>query len=388
MDKAAVGSFVYSFFYLMAAGFISTILPVHATELGANVAEIGPFWTVAAISSLAMTLFWGSVSDRSGKRMSHVLMGTAVLSVISILYSFAGNVYHIGAIMVLGQMLGSSQAFPIFMTFVSETSSAEMRGRSMGIFWTGGSIGWGLAESLAGAITEHWGTRAIFYLCSILFIFCLTAVRKLLWRFPLKEKAQSERGATVGEAMKSLGRFSLPFAIFWLATMCFYISDIVKMSYSLLFFEQELHLGRALATLVLSLGTWATIPSLPILGALSDRIGRKPLLLLGLFGAFLFNVLMFLSQNHFHVGLALLLYAVIWGYAVAGGAFVGDLVDEQDRAKAMSLYNSSSSMASIVAPTVMSLAILKTDFRTAFLIIAAVAVIGLLMVLFGIREPD
>jgi MFS family permease len=67
---------------------------------------------------------------------------------------------------------------------------------------------------------------------------------------------------------------------------------------------------------------------------------------------------------------------------------VGDVVKKEMRAKAMSLYNSTASVASIISPITMSLAISKTGFRTAFVIIDIAAIAGFLLVLFGIRTHE
>jgi len=386
MDEVTVGSFLYNCFYMAAMGFTPSILPIYATELGADVTTIGPIWTLAFLSGFAMGLFWGSISDRSGKRMPHIVVGTATLSLICVLYTFTGNICHMSVVMILGEMLGASQAFPIFMAFVSETTGVYKRGRSMGVFWMGGSVGWGLSVSVAGSIAEHYGIKTLFCVSSVLLIFGLIVVKKFLWKSSVN-KFPPEKQVSFRDTMKDFGRLGSAFMIFWSATICFYIVDVVKISYVLLFFEEELLLNRALATSVLSLGTWAEIPLLPLLGTLSDKLGRKPLLLAGLFTSFLFNILMSLSQNYLHAGLTMLLYGIIWGaFTSAGSAFVGDLVGEQRRAKAMSLYNSAFSIASIIAPTMMSFAILETNFRTAFITIAIISIVGLLLILLGVRE--
>ena len=369
---------------MAAMGFVVSILPIYAIDLGADVATIGPIWTLAFLSSFIMSLFWGSFSDKSGKRMPHIVTGTFMLSIVCILYSFAENIYHIGAIMVLGEMLGSSQAFPIFMTLISELSELKERGRSMGIFWMGGSVGWALSVSIAGFIAEEFGIRRGFYLSSALYIISLIVAKKFLNEDPKKNSTIDKR-TSLREAIREFRSFGSAFMIFLLATICFFIADSVKVSYVLIFFEKELSLNRTLAALILSLGTWAEIPLLPLLGILSDRIGRKPLLLLGLFTFFIFNISMSLSQNYVHAILTMLLFGVIWGaFTSASSALVGDMVEEQNRGKAMSLYNSAASIANIVAPTVMSLAITKTNFRTAFVVIAMIVLVGFLLVLFGI----
>ncbi|MEM1582624.1 MAG: MFS transporter [Candidatus Bathyarchaeia archaeon] len=384
MEKVVFGLFVFNCCYMAAAGFVLPILPLYVLEFGVDVVAIGPIWTAMSLTSFIMAPLWGSVSDKYGRRLFHVIAGTLILSFICILYALATNLQQIVILMILWAALGSSQAFPIFMTIVSELSGTEELGRVMGFFWMGGSVGWALSVSLSGQIIESLGIRKCFVVPALLYL--LSAVISKIMIDKRSEKA-SGRNVDFIEAIKDFKWCSLTFIVFWLATICFFISDSVKISYVLVFFERELGLDHALATLLLALTTWVEIPILPLFGSLSDKFGRKPLILLGLFSASLFNASVSMLQNSTQAALIVPLSGISWAaFASAGSAFVGDIVEEKNRAKAMSLYNSSGSIANVIAPSLMSIAILKTSFRTAFQFIALILFAGFLLILAGLRR--
>jgi SET family sugar efflux transporter-like MFS transporter len=384
MNKIIFGLFLFNCCYMAAMGFTASILPLYALEFGAEVTTIGPIWTASSLVNFAMAMIWGSISDKRGKRMFHVIVGASILSLICLLYASATSLRHIVILMIFEAALGSSQALPAFMTIASELSKMDERGKTMGFFWMGGSVGWAISVSLAGLIAETYGIRRGFYFSTFLYLLSVAVAKIMVNKYADKTL---RRDVKFKDALRGFKQFSLTFIIFWLATICFYISDIVKISYVLIFFEQELGLNRESAAFILSLGTWAEIPVLPLLGSWSDKIGRKPLILIGLFAAFAFNVSISISQNALQAICTMLLLGISWGaFTSASSALIGDIVDEGSRAKAMALYGSSSSIASIIAPSLMSLAILKTNFRAAFNIIAIIVMIGFLLISIGLRK--
>jgi len=386
MKKVIFGLFVFNCCYMAAAGFVLPILPLYVLEFGVDIVAIGPLWTAMSLISFVMAPLWGSISDKYGKRLFHIIAGTLISSLICVLYALATNLQQMIVLMILWAALGSSQAFPIFMTIVSELSGIEERGRVMGFFWMGGSVGWALSVSLSGQIIENLGIQKYFFVPALLYLLSAFVSKIIIDKRPEKV---SRRDVDFIEAIKDFKWCSLTFIVFWLATICFFISDSVKISYVLVFFERELGLDHALATLLLALTTWVEIPILPFFGSLSDKFGRKPLILLGLLSASLFNASISILQNSTQAVLIVPLSGISWAaFASAGSAFIGDLVEEKNRAKAMSLYNSSGSIANVIAPSLMSIVILKTSFRAAFQFIALILFAGFLLILIGLRRRE
>ncbi|MEM3716117.1 MAG: MFS transporter [Candidatus Bathyarchaeia archaeon] len=386
MKKVIFGLFVFNCCYMAAAGFVLPILPLYVLEFGVDIVAIGPLWTAMSLISFVMAPLWGSISDKYGKRLFHVIAGTLISSLICVLYALATNLQQMIVLMILWAALGSSQAFPIFMTIVSELSGIEERGRVMGFFWMGGSVGWALSVSLSGQIIENLGIQKYFFVPTLLYLLSAFISKIIIDKRPEKV---SRRDVDFIEAIKDFKWCSLTFIVFWLAAICFFISDSVKISYVLVFFERELGLDHALATLLLALTTWVEIPILPFFGSLSDKFGRKPLILLGLLSASLFNASISILQNSTQAVLIVPLSGISWAaFASAGSAFIGDLVEEKNRAKAMSLYNSSGSIANVIAPSLMSIVILKTSFRAAFQFIALILFAGFLLILIGLRRRE
>jgi DHA1 family tetracycline resistance protein-like MFS transporter len=123
----------------------------------------------------------------------------------------------------------------------------------------------------------------------------------------------------------------------------------------------------------------------PVLGLLSDRIGRRPVLVLSLAGA---------ATDYLIMAFAPTLWVLVVGRIIAGitsanmsvaGAYIADISDEKDRARRFSWMSAAFGVGFIIGPVLGGL--LSTYFlRAPFLVTAGLNALNLVLALAVLKE--
>lgn len=90
--------------------------------------------------------------------------------------------------------------------------------------------------------------------------------------------------------------------------------------------------------------------SMPILGRLSDRYGRRPLLLFSLWGTFISFVLMGYSKSLVWLLIARVVDGISGGNLSIAQAYIADITDKRDRAQGMGIIGAAISLGFILGP--------------------------------------
>ena len=124
----------------------------------------------------------------------------------------------------------------------------------------------------------------------------------------------------------------------------------------------------------------------PIWGSISDRVGRKPILMVGLLGYALSSLLMGLSTTlSMLFGSRALSGVLSSATLVTAWAYVGDSTSEEDRGGGMGWLGAAMGLGAILGPGLGGL-LGATSLSTPFFIAAAMSLLALLLIAFLLPE--
>ncbi|RAP38816.1 hypothetical protein DID80_01795 [Candidatus Marinamargulisbacteria bacterium SCGC AAA071-K20] len=128
--------------------------------------------------------------------------------------------------------------------------------------------------------------------------------------------------------------------------------------------------------------------SAPLLGYFSDKIGRKPVLLLSKFGTVLSYMLLAVSQSYTLFLMARLLDGFTGGNISVVRAYVADVTTEKDRPKGMAIIGISFGFGFIIGPAIGGLIYQNNlDHSLAALIAGGASLLAFIFTLLFLEEP-
>ncbi len=129
----------------------------------------------------------------------------------------------------------------------------------------------------------------------------------------------------------------------------------------------------------------------PYLGALSDRIGRRPVLIISQVGTILSFILLGVANSLPLLFVARLLDGISGGNISTAQAYISDVVDEKDRAKAYGLIGAAFGLGFIMGPAIGGILSQGEKYHIPAFAAAGISLISLLLTIFMLPEslqPD
>ncbi len=174
---------------------------------------------------------------------------------------------------------------------------------------------------------------------------------------------------------------------FWIIAL---INFINVLSFTILIptiyqYGREFHLNDFETSFLFAIFSIAQFFATPIIGKLSDRFGRKPLLIISLAGTVIGNLMAGTAPNATVLFLARFLDGITGGNVSVAQAAIADITTPADRAKGFGIFGASFGLGFVIGP-VLSLVAQQRSLGTSFLVASGIAVIALILTIFLLPE--
>ncbi len=274
---------------------VTPILPLIGEELGVAASLLGLLVTVYSLALAVAAVVMGPISDRIGRRQV-LLIGSGTLAVMLLLHGLVQTFSGLLAVRALAGAAGGMLSGAA-VSYVGDYFPYERRGWATGWVMSGVAFGLVIGIPLGRVLAAASSFRVPFLAFSAL----MAAACVLIWRVVPQPDVEldPDRVTVMGSLRRYRDLLKLPsvrvasltyfLMYFSLSLLIVYLPQWLTANFALgiELFGRPFRIAGAdidfIATLFLVGGT-ASVLTGPAAGTLSDRIGRKPLILVSCFG--------------------------------------------------------------------------------------------------------
>ena len=368
-----------SFLTDASSDMIYPLLPLFLSDvLGSSMLFIGLIEGVAESTASILKIFSGWLSDRLGKRKLLVALGYGISSAGKPILSLVTAGWHV-LLLRFGDRFGKGVRTSPRDALIADSVSKERRGLAYGFHRAmdsaGAVVGPLLAFLLLPLVNENY--RVLFLIASI------PAVLAVLILILFVKEGKSFKEKITSLTRPKLSDFGPKFRIFIVGVVLFSLGN----SSDAFLFIRAKGLNVELVhipILWLILHLVYTLVSSPA-GALSDKIGRKNLIISGLFIYSLAYAGFAFATRSVHVWILFGVYGLYYG--LANGtmrALVADLAGEKRRALAFGVYHGAMGLTALPASLLFGWIWQSLGVSAAFGFGAVMAFLALLILKFGL----
>lgn len=348
-------------------GIIWAFLPIHLRSLGASYLLIALVSLIPAIETIGLSPAWGGILDKTGRGNKILLVSLLVQGVgFSVFPLLKGPEEFVLVVSLMG--LFSSSFIPVYAAMA--TLSNRHYGRAIGGFWTTALLGYASATLVGGILYQFFPVNFLFLLGAIYgyagTIVVLLAPRNAL---TLKRSLDISRGYWGLLKQRNI-------AILCTLSITVLVSTSAFNSFFTVYLVDVLNGSRLIAGLAATGTTVLGIFAYRLVGPLNDKVGRKPVFLLGAAGyAAYFGILYFVTNVAVVTILWILpIYPLIQS---AAAALMSDYTSAADRGKGLGLLESAISLGGGLGPLAGGLIADAAQLQAVIIFSLAIALVSL-----------
>lgn len=378
-----------SFFTDVASEMIYPLLPLFLnTVLGVSAAALGVIEGLAETVSSLLRLPAGWYSDRVRRRKPFVLFGYALAAVTRPLVGLAQGAGQVLAIRLTDRFGKGVRTAPRD-ALIADSVLPSQRGYAYGVHRAADSLGAVVGPLVAWALlTLQWvELRALFLWAAVPGLVSVALVvlfvRESHVTLPVARPAAVPVAPAAPAAAPPLGGH------FWRYLVVLFVFTLSTSTDAFLLLRaSQLGVPTALVPILWAMLHVVKSGSTVVGGALSDRLGRRPLILGG-WAVYAFVYLGFaLASVQWHAWLLFIVYGLYFG-ATEGTekAMVADLVPVARRGTAFGWFNAAMGLGALPASVVFGLVWERMGSSAAFVMGAGIAAVATLLFVLVVPAP-
>ncbi len=366
---------------------ISPILPQIGDDLGIADAVLGTLVTAYSLMVGLFAILSGPISDRIGRRKI-LLAGCGAMTLALAAHGLVDSYVSFLAVRVFAGMAGGILSGAA-VSYIGDYFPYDRRGWATGWVMSGGAFGQIIGIPLGIVMAERWGFHSPFYLFAVTMVATLPL---LYFGVPQAAVTRTSDAFTVRGAAADYGAMLKRPEVAWAAVAYFvmFFGVAVFVIYLPTWLERDLGATGDQIALMFLIGGVANVVVGPQAGKLSDRIGRKGIILLATIGLSLLMVgtVPLVTNITIAYGFFFLTMALVAMRVSPFSALLTGLVQDERRGSLMSLAVALGQLGFALGGAVAGPLFAGVGY-TSNTVLGAVFVLAMgLIVWFLIPEPD
>lgn len=275
-DAAILGAlFAMNFASTSQVFLVAPLLPRIGEELHVPEAMRGTLITGYGLMAGVFALVAGPVSDRYGRRRI-LLVGTAWMTTALLLHALADSYATLLACRALAGMAGGILG-GVAVAYIGDYFPYERRGFANGVVMGGFALGQVLGIPMGAVMASRWGFRSPFL--ALAGFMALSAL--LTYARVPQPDVPLARELSLGAALRRYGALATrrTTAAAAVAYLLMFFGVGAYIAYLPTFLEARFHVGGDAVAGMFVIGGAAAIVANPVSGWLSDRLGRRGIIL-------------------------------------------------------------------------------------------------------------
>jgi MFS family permease len=369
-----------SFLTDLSSEMIFSVFAIFFTTVaGASAALLGLVEGLADLSASSLNYYAGWLSDRTGKRKIFALAGYGFSTLAKVILLFSNSIAGLTVFRVI-ERLGKGFRGPPRDAWLSAVADKSSRGYAFGVHKAldksgavlGPLVAYGLLSWLGDGASTYQILFWVAMVPAVLGVIALSLVKDQ----PAPQRLRENMLQTWQSLSPGFKRYLISAGIFSLAYFSF--GFLMLRAHNVGFSVKDTVLLYAMFNI-------ACVIAAPLIGKLSDRVGRPKMIMLGYATYLVMSLGFAFASTQWAIVVLFILYGVFYAIDEAQNkAFIADLETER-RASAIGLYNFLTGAVYLPASLIAG-ALWLLNPASAFLLAAGLALAAL--VVFALMRPD